>query len=135
MSGPWCSRIEAKPLLEGLLKFETLATEAKFAIILISADDLGASRRQYEAAESGGKQTLRYRARQNVILELGFFYGKLGWEKVFVIEKPAERTWPNFERPSDLEGVDFFDTSGETDWRYELTKKLREVAFPVLLSD
>src|SRR5271165_3535384 len=109
-----------------LLKFQALATQARFAVVLMSADDIGASRRQYENAERGGNQTLRYRARENVILELGFFYGRLGWENVFVVQKPAEHTWPDFERPSDLAGVDFFDAVGEIDWRYELANKLRD---------
>jgi len=109
-----------------LLKFQTLATQARFAVVLMSADDVGASRRQYENAERGGHQTLRYRARENVILELGFFYGKLGWENVFVVQKPAEHTWPDFERPSDMAGVDFFDIVGEIDWRYELRMKLHD---------
>ena len=108
-----------------LLKFQTLATQAQFAVVLMSADDMGASRHQYED-ESGGEQTLRFRVRENVILELGFFYGRLGWENVFVVQKPAERPWPDFERPSDLAGVDFFDIAGETDWRYELKERLRE---------
>jgi predicted nucleotide-binding protein len=112
-----------------LLKFLTHAGQATFAIVLMSPDDVGASRRQYENAERGGTQTLRYRARENVILELGFFYGSLGWENVFVIQKPAEHTWPDFERPSDLGGADFFDTEGETDWRDELTRKLRQANF------
>jgi predicted nucleotide-binding protein len=109
-----------------LLKFQTHAAQAKFAIVLLSPDDVGASRRQYENGERGGTQTLKYRARENVILELGFFYGFLGWENVFVVQKPAEHTWPDFERPSDLAGADFFGTESETDWRDELTKRLRQ---------
>jgi predicted nucleotide-binding protein len=118
-----------------LLKFQTLASQARFAVVLMSADDVGASRRQYEDDERGGTQTLKYRVRENVILELGFFYGQLGWENVFVVQKPAEHLWPEFERPSDLAGVDFFDTAGETDWRFELTKRLREAELLLSQSD
>lgn len=45
---------------------------------LLCADDYGASRKQYEAPKVGDR-ALQFRTRQNVILELGFFYGKLGW--------------------------------------------------------
>jgi predicted nucleotide-binding protein len=40
-------------------KFERLATEARFAVVLLTADDLGASRRQYEAPGRGGERTLK----------------------------------------------------------------------------
>jgi predicted nucleotide-binding protein len=105
-------------------KFETLAHQARFAVVLLSADDVGASRRQFEADERGGDKTLKFRARENVILELGFFYGRLGWEGVFVVQKPPEHVWPDFERPSDLAGVVFLEARGESDWRAELTESL-----------
>lgn len=112
----------SRSLLE---KFETVAREASFAVVLMSADDIGASLRQYEDVERGGHQTLKYRTRENVILELGFFYGRLGWEKVFVVQKPPEHAWPDFERPSDLAGAVFFETSGESNWKNELAEYLR----------
>ncbi len=106
-------------------KFEELASQAKFAVVLMSPDDLGASRLQYEH-ERGGERALKYRTRENVILELGFFYGRLGWDHVFVVQKSAEYPWPDFEKPSDLAGAVIFETSAELDWRDELTEKLRE---------
>jgi predicted nucleotide-binding protein len=118
-----------------LYKFQTQASQARFAVILMSADDLGASRLQYENSERGGEQTLKYRARENVILELGFFYGRLGWENVFVVQKPAKYTWPDFERPSDLAGAEFLDTSGELDWRQILREKLVEAKLLISPSD
>ena len=105
-------------------KFETLARKARFAIVLLSADDFGASRSQYEHVDLGGTKTLKYRARENVILELGFFYGRLGWERVFVVAKPAPEVWPDFERPSDLAGIVFVEAATEYDWRFELTSSL-----------
>lgn len=105
-------------------RFEELATQASFAVVLMTPDDLGASRYQYEDPERGGHHTLKYRARENVILELGFFYGRLGWDHVFVVEKSAEHAWPDFEMPSDLAGAVIF--SPDVDWRDELAEKLRE---------
>lgn len=107
-------------------RFEALATQATFAVVLMAPDDLGASRDQYEDPKRGGEHTLKYRARENVILELGFFYGRLGWDHVFVVQKPPEHVWPDFETPSDLAGTVFSGTSVEADWRDELTEKLRE---------
>lgn len=118
----------SKSLLD---KFETLATQASFAVVLVSPDDLGASRLQYESQKSGGHHTLKYRARENVILELGFFYGRLGWDHVFVVRKSAQDPWPDFEIPSDLAGAVIFDTAAEVDWRDELAEKLRDARLPV----
>ena len=44
-----------------------------------------------------------------------------GWDgkPVFVVHKPAEHVWPDFERPSDLHGVVFLDVTGELDRRAE----------------
>jgi predicted nucleotide-binding protein len=116
---------QAPSLLEKFLRF---AKNAQFAVVILSADDLGASRIQYEA-DGVGDRAIQFRARQNVILELGFFYGLLGWENVFVLYKPADRIFPNFERPSDLEGAvfDLMDASGE--WRESLAHKLAEAGF------
>jgi predicted nucleotide-binding protein len=104
-------------------RFESLAAEAGFAVVLLSPDDYGTAVRQFDARR-GGKNALRYRARQNVVLELGFFYGRLGWERVLVIEKAPSEDWPDFERPSDLAGVVFVRSSGDRDWRSELRTKL-----------
>jgi predicted nucleotide-binding protein len=115
------AEVHSRSLLD---RFESLALQASFAVVLLSPDDVGSSRRQYDSP-GGGERTLRYRARQNVILELGFFYGRLGWDKVTVIQRAAENPWPEFERPSDLAGAVFSTTSGERDWRYELESSLR----------
>lgn len=121
------SRI-AGPAQSLLQKFFQVSREARFAIVLLTADDYGASRRQFES-DGVGERALRYRARQNVILELGFFYGHLGWDRVFVLQKAPPRVFPDFERPSDLDGVVFdpIDEGGE--WQGILARKLREAGF------
>ena len=98
---------------------------ARFAVVLLGADDYGASRRQYDL-EGVGERALQFRARQNVILELGFFYGKLGWENVFVVYRAPDRDFPNFERPSDLDGV-VFDATSDKAWREKLAARLTAV--------
>ncbi len=111
-------------------KFFEIGGAARYAIVLLSGDDMGASRDQYE--EDGvGERALQYRSRQNVILELGYFYGLLGWENVFVLERTPPRKFPNFERPSDLSGVlfDRYDEAGK--WRRELQKRLSDSGFVI----
>lgn len=109
-------------------KFLQFGREARFAIVLLSADDFGASRRQFEA-DGVGERALQFRARQNVILELGFFYGFLGWESVFVLCKDPNRVFPNFERPSDLEGVVFDTVDATGEWKALLRSRLAEAGF------
>jgi predicted nucleotide-binding protein len=108
-------------------KFMAVASKAEFAVVLLSSDDYGASRRQYDA-DGVGDRALQFRARQNVILELGFFYGQLGWENVFVLVEEPDRVFPNFERPSDLDGV-VFDEMSRPNWRASLTAKLVAAGF------
>ena len=57
------------------------------------------------------------RARQNVILELGYFIGKLGREKVCALHAGE------VELPSDLHGVIWVPYSG--DWKLKLIQELR----------
>jgi predicted nucleotide-binding protein len=108
-------------------KFLTIGSKAHFAIVLFSADDYGASRLQYDSPGVADR-ALQFRARQNVLLELGFFYGKLGWENVFVVYQAADKVYPNFERPSDLDGV-VIDSISDAGWKTKLGAKLSAAGF------
>jgi predicted nucleotide-binding protein len=70
-------------------KFEDHAGIAKYAFILLTQDDVGGPNNTH----------LNYRARQNVIFELGFFIGKLGRDRVCCIYKK------DVELPSDIGGL------------------------------
>jgi predicted nucleotide-binding protein len=111
-------------------KFMNSANDSRFAIVLLSADDLGTSRAQYEAPGVGDR-SLQFRARQNVIFELGFFYGRLGWENVFVVYKPPTQVFPNFEHPSDLLGTVFDEMDSEGAWRTSLSHRLARAGFQI----
>lgn len=73
-------------------KFEDNSQKVDFAIVLMSdQDDQGCEI---------GKNDFKPRARQNVILELGYFIGKLGRRKhVCVLKKEG------VEEPSDILGI------------------------------
>ncbi|NJL71471.1 MAG: nucleotide-binding protein [Candidatus Competibacteraceae bacterium] len=112
-------------------KFKSIAGSARHAIVLVSGDDVGAAFKEFDHP-AGGTSRLEFRARQNVILELGYFYGKLGEERVFVFRKPPPNTLKivgRFEEPSDLAGKIFEDFSG--DWKAVLLDKLRNADFAV----
>lgn len=95
-------------------------TNVNFAIILLSPDDKGF------LAEEAPKNS-KPRARQNVILELGFFLGRLGRERVFVLYRDTER----FEPPSDYLGILFtiYDERGA--WKFGLIRKLQAIGYKV----
>jgi predicted nucleotide-binding protein len=71
-------------------KFEQYANESDFAIIIMTPDD--------ELTYSDRKAVI-YRSRQNVVLELGYFWAKFDRSKFAVLKKG------NIEAPSDIQGV------------------------------
>ena len=86
-----------------------------FAVVLLTPDDHG--------CKVGGAP--RARARQNVILELGYFIGRLGRSKVCALKRG------DVETPSDFDGVVYetFDEHGG--WRSKLAKELAEAGFTI----
>ncbi len=97
-------------------------SEVEFAVVLLSPDDMGYVR-------EADPDTAQPRARQNVILELGFFLGKLGRENVVALHKG------NVEIPSDFSGVLFTPYVSGGDWPYKLTRELRESGYEVSADD
>ncbi len=91
-----------------------------FAVVLMSADDYG-----YSKSES--PKSAKFRARQNVILELGFFLGKLGSERVLALFEPTD----NFDLPSDYDGVLFIPFDPDGRWQFDLAKELKELDYKV----
>ena len=83
-------------------------SDVGFAVVLLTPDDIGCAK--------GGTPVPR--ARQNVVLELGYFVGKLGRNHVCAL-KCGE-----IEIPSDFEGVVYvpFDSSGA--WKQSLGREL-----------
>lgn len=92
-------------------KIEKHSQKTSFAIILVSPDDMGCKSKLFP-------KNAKNRARQNVILEMGYFLGKLGREKVFVLYKESN----DFEMPSDMLGIVYepYDNGWENKMREEL---------------
>jgi predicted nucleotide-binding protein len=74
-------------------KFEELADEADAAIALATPDDL--------AAPVSSVEVTKARARQNVWVEVGWFWGRLGRSRVLLLVRG------DIEVPSDLDGIEF----------------------------
>ena len=86
---------EGQTLIE---KLEKYTEEAHYGIVLATPDDEG-----YKAGREGEK---KYRARQNVVLELGVLLAKLGRKRVAIIFKEyGENKDMSFEKPSDIHGL------------------------------
>ena len=89
-------------------KFESHAGRASYAVVLLTADD--------EGGPVGGPMSPR--GRQNVIFELGYFFGKLGRERVAVLLAPE------VERPSDIAGLVYIEVDPHGAWKQRLAREL-----------
>jgi predicted nucleotide-binding protein len=99
-------------------KFDREAKACGYAIVLFSPDDLGGIRVGKTAPK------LSPRARQNVVLELGYFVALLGRKNVFVLVAGS-----GLEQPSDFHGVVYetYDKAGA--WKRRLANELSTQGF------
>ena len=86
-------------------------SDVAFAVVILTPDDVGASRDDPE--------NLQPRARQNVWLELGYFIGKLGRERVVALKKGA------LEVPTDYLGAIYIPMDEPGAWKIELAKEMK----------
>ena len=98
-------------------KFEEHADDAGFAIILLTPDDIGAPKDE--------KGDLNYRARQNVVLELGYFWGRLGRERICVLYKEG------VELPSDIHGILYVPMDISEGWKLQLAREMKQAGLPI----
>lgn len=103
---------EGRTIIE---KFEK-HSNVGFAVVLLTDDDEGKSKTTME---------LQLRARQNVILELGYFIGKLGRDKVVPLYMK------DVELPSDLYGLVYVPIDSTDSWKLALIKELRAAGYMV----
>jgi predicted nucleotide-binding protein len=85
--------------------------------VLLTPDDIG--------APATAKDKLAARARQNVILELGYFLGKLTRRRVCALYKAG------VEIPSDFQGVLYVELDSGGAWRTKLAQELVEAGFSI----
>jgi len=105
-------------------KFEREAENVSYAVILLSPDDVG---------KSVQSDTIRPRARQNVILELGFFTGSLGRNRTFNLVKSTKDE--EIEQPNDISGVIYHEFDDAGGWKIKLAQSLKNSNFDVDLND
>lgn len=102
-------------------KFEDFASRAGFAIVLMTADDMG--------YPNGRPTEIKGRPRQNVVLELGFFASKLGRHRTLVLVKG------NVEMPSDVIGLVYESMDSAEGWKMRVAKELKAAGFDVNLNN
>lgn len=78
-------------IIEKLEKYLRESGNVGFACVLLTPDDQG--------HRQGAPEEVKYRARQNVILELGMALSRLGRNRVAILYKET------VERPSDIDGL------------------------------
>ena len=100
-------------------KFEYYS-DVQVAIILFTPDDIGGVIHE-------DWDNLKPRARQNVILELGFFLGKLDRTKIILIHKKKD----DFEIPSDISGIVYIEFDDKEGWKMKLCQELVALGFDI----
>lgn len=117
----FCEKLKLKPIIlheqanEGRTIIEKFSeySQVKFAIVILSADDLGLKKdKDFKEA--------KFRSRQNVIFEMGFFIGILGRKNVCVVHENID----NFELPSDYQGVIYIPYDTSLGWQLSVLKEL-----------
>jgi predicted nucleotide-binding protein len=89
--------------------------DVAYAVVLLTPDDVGGT----------GPDRLHRRARQNVVLELGYFLGRLGRERICALHRGE------IELPSDYMGVIYIPLDRSGGWRLHLAKELKAAGFSV----
>ncbi len=107
---------EGRTIIEKLERY----SQVGFAIVLLTPDD--------EGRKKGEDGPSRPRARQNVILELGYFMGRLGRNRVVALVRGE------IEHPSDVDGVVYIKMDEAGAWQKEVTRELRATGLEVDLN-
>jgi len=108
--------LDEQPAL-GRTLIEKLEAQAgiDFAVVILTGDDVGGL--------AARPRTLRPRARQNVIFELGFSVANLTRERVCALYQEG------VELPSDIHGVEYTPLDPAGAWRAKLGRELYEAGF------
>jgi predicted nucleotide-binding protein len=97
-------------------KFEDHAADTAYAVVIATGDDVGRK-------VSAGPDLPR--PRQNVVFELGFFFGSLGRNRVALLYEEG------VERPSDTDGIVRISLDAAGGWKTALARELQEAGIGV----
>ena len=106
-------------------KFER-HSEVTHAIALFTRDDLGGSVKELGSLDSlKNLEKLAYRARQNVLIEAGYFMSKLGRERLTILAENG------IEIPSDYQGLISIKMDESDEWKRKLLLELQTSGFTI----
>ena len=99
-------------------KIERYSENVNFAVVLYTECDMGRAKEDAVDAE-------KYRARQNVVFEHGYFIGHLGRERISVLRKD------DVEMPTDISGIVYNNMDAGGGWKQKLLKELDAAGYKV----
>lgn len=91
---------------------------AECAVVLLSSEDICLDKENLQ---------MTFRARQNVIFEMGLFAGNLGKNKVIVLYEKNDK----FEFPSDINGIFYIEYDNLGEWKTALSDNLKKIGFVI----
>ncbi|MBT2551560.1 TIR domain-containing protein [Arthrobacter sp. ISL-5] len=97
-------------------KLETSAATTGFAVVLLTADDLGRAKKDTEDKPRG---------RQNVIFEMGFFFGTLRRGHVAVLLDEG------VEEPGNIKGLVYTPLDGGGAWKATIAREIEAAGISV----
>jgi predicted nucleotide-binding protein len=97
-------------------KFDDTARQADLGVVVATAGDVGAARRTPKKA----RRKYQTRARQNVILECGYFMGRLGRKGVILLYEEG------VDLPSDILGLGYIPLDSGGEWKKKLLEEVSE---------
>ena len=100
-----------------LEKFESHASNVAYALVILTPDDVGASSTDFDRSQPGS--ALTERARQNVVFELGYFFGLIGRSRVAALYREGT------EKPSDIDGLVYIPLDDEGAWKLILGREMK----------
>lgn len=102
-------------------KLERDSSDIAYAIVLLTPDDYGHPKDFPDQS--------KLRARQNVILELGYFMGLIGRDRVAGLIKS------DIEIPTDFQGVCYINLDANGAWRLMLAKEMKAAGINIDIND
>ena len=92
-------------------------SDVDYVIVLVTPDDLGGSTLE--------PSKLQARARQNVIFEHGYLFGRLGRRRVCALYVKG------VELPSDMHGIVYIEFSEGEGWQFRLARELKDAGLDI----
>lgn len=128
---------EASTVLD---QFEHYANSCSFAVVLMTADDFGGlydisllknfstSKEEEMKINFKNQPAVEARARQNVITELGYFWGRLGLKRVRILYEDG------VTKPSDIDAALYIKLDDKGLWKHKIARELDSQGIKIQMS-